>query len=78
MIDAWKESRVYPESLSCKYLVNCNGQLALRVEYTERQNKVQYFILSLGRCSFGGLGWCSCRVCVSVSGVLFSVCVCLT
>jgi len=28
----------------------------------------------------GGLGCCSCRVCVSVSGVLFSVgvCVCVT
>jgi len=32
-----------------------------------------------GRCSFGGLGCCSCRlrVCVSVSGVLFSVGVCV-
>jgi len=31
------------------------------------------------RCSFGGLGCCSCRVCVcvSVSGVLFSVGVCV-
>jgi len=27
--------------------------------------------------SFGGLGFCSCRVCVSVSGVLFSVGVCV-
>jgi len=29
-----------------------------------------------GGCSFGGLGCCSCRVRVSMSGVLFSVCVC--
>jgi len=29
-----------------------------------------------GRCSFGGLGCCSYRVCVCVSGVLFSVGVC--
>jgi len=27
--------------------------------------------------SFGGLGCCSCHVCVAVSGVLFSVCVCV-
>ena len=30
-----------------------------------------------GGCSFRGLGCCSCRVCVSVSGVLFSVGVCV-
>jgi len=36
------------------------------------------FVLILcGRCSFGGLGCCSCRVCVSVSRVLLSVCVCV-
>ena len=28
-------------------------------------------------CSFGGSGCCSCRVCVCVSGVLFSVGVCV-
>jgi len=33
-----------------------------------------------GGCSFEGLGYCSGRVCVLVSGVLFSVgvCVCVT
>jgi len=39
-----------------------------------------YTLLSVcGRCSFGGLGSCVCRVCVcvSVSGALFSVGVCV-
>jgi len=35
------------------------------------------FLRVYGRCSFRGLGCCSCRVCVSVSCVLFSVGVCV-
>jgi len=30
-----------------------------------------------GTCSFGGLGCCSCRVCVGVGGVVLCRCVCL-
>jgi len=30
-----------------------------------------------GRCLFGGLGCCSCRVCVGVGGVVLCRCVCV-
>jgi len=48
--------------------------------FTPSSRHLRALLSVCGRCSFGGLGCCSCCVCVSVSGVLFSVslCVCMT
>jgi len=51
-----------------------SGLRMWRVSLYQKRNSA---LLSVcGRCSWG-FGYCSCRVCVSVSGVLFSVGVCV-
>jgi len=57
------------------------GQKIGYLDYTSLASRHLRALFSVrGRCSFGGdlEGYCSaCRVCVSVSGVLFSVGVCV-
>ena len=49
----------------------------MRRWYAPSSRHLRALLSVCGKCSFGGLGCCSCRVCVCVGGVVLCRCVCV-